>query len=64
MGQYLHYKSPRRKRERDRNLFEEIMTGKFLNLGQETDIQIQEAQRVLKNMDPEKAIPIKCQKLK
>ena len=44
-----HYKGPRRRKERERarrKLFEEIMAEYFPNLGKETDIQVQEAQRV------------------
>ena len=34
-------------RKGGKNLFEEIIAEKFLSLGKETDIQIQEAQRIL-----------------
>ena len=34
------------------NVFEEIMTENFSNLKMETDIQLQEAQRVQKMMNP------------
>ena len=36
------------------NLFEEIMKESFPNLVKELDIQVQEAQRVLKKMDPKR----------
>ena len=35
--------------KRAQNLFEEIIAGKFPNLGKEIDIQIQETQRTPKN---------------
>ena len=65
--QCMHYSDPRViQREKEAgSLFKEIMTEKFPNLGKEIDIQIQEAQRVPKKMNPKK--PIKrhhCQKLK
>lgn len=48
------------------NLFEEIMTENFPNLGKEMDISIQEAQRVPNNLQPKKStlrhIKLKCQK--
>ena len=42
----LHYRDPRRRERRGgaENVFEEIITGKFLNLGRERAIQ--EAQRL------------------
>ena len=48
VDQHSHYRGPRRRRERERaeNLLEGIMAENFPNLGRETDIQIQEAQRV------------------
>ena len=39
------------------NLFEEIVTENFLNLEKETDIQVQEAQRVSNKMNPKRPIP-------
>ena len=39
------------------NLFENIMKENFPNLVMETDIQVQEAQRVPNNLDPERTIP-------
>lgn len=46
MDQHLYSRCPRRKRqkrEEAEKLFEIIMAENFLNLGKETDIQIQEA---------------------
>ena len=39
------------------NLFEKIMKENFLNLVKETDIQVQEVQRVPNKMDPKRTIP-------
>ena len=39
------------------NLFEEIMATNFSNLGKETDIQFQEAQRVPKTTNPKRPTP-------
>lgn len=39
------------------NVFEEIMAGKFLNLKKETNIQIQEAQRVPSKVNPNRPTP-------
>ena len=39
-----------------KNLFEVIMAESFLNLKKETDIQVQEAQRVLNKMNPNRPI--------
>ena len=39
------------------NLFEKIMKENFLNLAKEIDIQVQEAQRVPKKLDPRKHAP-------
>lgn len=49
-----HWGSRRRKNEREEaeNLFKEKMTENIPNLGKETDMQIQEAQRVLNKMNP------------
>lgn len=41
----MHYKNLRR-RERKENIFEEIIPGNVHNMEKETDIQIQEVQRV------------------
>ena len=45
---------PEDKREKEGSLSKEIMPENFSNLGKETDIQIQKAQRVSKNMDPKR----------
>ena len=57
--------------ERDKgaeNLFEEIIAENFPNLRKETDIQIQEAQRASKKIDPKRPTPthiiIKMSKIK
>ena len=39
------------------NLFEQIMKEKFLNLVKALDLQVQEAQRVLKKLDPRRNTP-------
>ena len=39
------------------NVFEEIMAENFPNLKKETDIQVQEAQRVPNKMNPNRAPP-------
>ena len=50
------------------NLFEQIMKENFPNLVKEIDIQVQEAHRVLKKLDPRKHTPrhniIKLPKIK
>ena len=38
-------------------LFEKIMTGNFSNLVKEINIQVREAQRILKNMNPKRPTP-------
>ena len=39
------------------NLFEKIMEENFLNLVKEIDMQVQDAQRVLKKLDPRRNTP-------
>ena len=50
------------------NLFEKIMKENFPNLAREIDMQIQEAQRVPKKLDPRRSTPrhiiIKLPKIK
>ena len=50
------------------NLFDKMMTENFLNLAEEIDIQVQEAQKVPKNMDAKRPTPrhiiIKMSKVK
>lgn len=51
---------PRRRKERKqckKKLFEDIMADNFPNLGKETNTQIQEAQRVTKQVNPKEATP-------
>ena len=50
--QHSHYRFPEEVREVVQNLFNEIMDKKFPNLMKETDIQLQEAQRVPNKMNP------------
>ena len=51
------YGDPRRRREKGpEKLLEEIVAENFPNLGKETDIQVPEAQRVLKKMNPKRHI--------
>ena len=71
VDQYSHYSGHRRRRGRDKgaeSLFKEIMAKNFLNLGKETDIQIQEAQRVQNKKNPKRStlrhIRIKMSKVK
>ena len=51
----MHYKHPRR-RERKENIFEEIIPGNVHNMEKETDIQVQELQRVPKMMKLKRSI--------
>ena len=50
------------------NLFEKIMKENFPNLEKETDIQVQEAQRIPNKLDPKRTTPrhikIKMSKVK
>ena len=48
MHQYLHYRSPRRRREEKgpEKIFEEIIAENFLDMGKEIVNQVQGAQRV------------------
>ena len=59
MGQSTHSRDSRRRRKRKgtANVFEEIMAENFPNLKKETDIQIQETQRVPNNMNPQRPTP-------
>lgn len=51
----MHYKHPRR-RERKENIFEEIIPGNVHNMEKETDIQVQELQRVSNMMKLKRSI--------
>ena len=71
MYYHSHYRGPRRKRERgegSKNTFEDIIAENFLTLVKETDIQIQEAQRVSNRINPKRTTPrhrvIKMTKIK
>ena len=58
MCQHLHYRGSRRRREKGiKNVFEEIMAENFPNLKKETNIQVQEAQRVPNKMNPNRPTP-------
>ena len=46
MDKFLHCRGPRRVERKRRIKLEEIMAENFPNLKKETDVQIQEAQRV------------------
>ena len=46
-----------KKEQETENLFEKIMTENFPNLVKEIDMQVQEAQRVPKKLDPRKHTP-------
>ena len=51
----FHYRGPRRRRDKGKEtLFEEIMSENFPNLRKETNIQVQEAQRVPNNVNQDK----------
>ena len=54
VDQHSYYRGLRgeNKRQRDRNLFEEIMVENVHNLGKKTDIQIQETQRIPNKENP------------
>ena len=52
MGQHMHHKSPRKRRKKaTKRLFKEIMAENFLELGKQTDIQIQEAHKTSNKMN-------------
>ena len=60
MFQHPNYRGARRRRERTKveNLFEQIMKENFPNLAKEIDFwEVQEAQRVPKNLDPRRNTP-------
>lgn len=55
LDQYIHHKSPRRRREKGgRQLILRNNDQKFPNLRKEMDIQIQEAQKIPTRMNPKK----------
>ena len=49
--QPTHNRDPRREKK-IKNVFEDIMAEHFPNLKKETDIQVQEVERVLNKMNP------------
>ena len=58
MDQCTHYKSPIRRREKGAdNLFEAVIAENFLILGKETDIQVQEAERITNEINPKRSMP-------
>ena len=70
MHQHLNYRGPRRRREkeRDEEIFEEIIVENFPNMGKEIVDQVQEAQRVPYRINPRRNTPrhilIKLSKIK
>ena len=46
MHQHLHYRGPKRREKGSEKIFEEIIAENFLNLGEETVAQVQEAHRI------------------
>ena len=53
MNQRLHYRCPKRRREKGpEKIFEEIIAENFLNMGNETATQVQEAQRIPGRIHP------------
>ena len=55
MQQHLHYRGPRRRRDREKGpekIFEEIIVKNFPNIGKEIATQVQEAQRVPGRLNP------------
>ena len=69
MNQYLHYRGPRRRREKGpEKIFDEITVENFPNMGNEIVNQVQEAQRVPYRRNPRKNTPrhilIKLSKIK
>ena len=59
MQQHLHYRGPRRRREREgqEKIFEEITDENFPNMGKEIATQVQEAQRVPYRRNPRRNTP-------
>ena len=69
MHQRLHYRGPRRRREKGpEKIFEEIIAKNFPNMGKEIVNQVQEAQRVPYRINPRRNMPrhilIKLSKIK
>ena len=55
MQQHLHYRGPRRRREKgSEKTFEEIIIENFLNMGKEIATQVQEAQSPRQDKPKEK----------
>ena len=66
---HLHYRGPRRRREKGpEKIFEEIIIENFPNMGKEIATQVQEAQRVPYRIKPRRNMPrhivIKLAKIK
>ena len=56
MHQHLHFRGPRRRREKGRKkISEEIIAENFLNMGKEIVNQVQEAQRVPGRKNPRRS---------
>ena len=51
----FHYRGSKRRERCAGKLFEDIVTENFLNLGEETDIQVWEEKRVPNRMNPKNA---------
>ena len=69
MNQYLHYRGPRRRREKGpEKIFEEIIIENFPNMGKEIVNQVQEVQRVPYRINARRNTPrhivIKLSKIK
>ena len=71
MHKYLHYRGPRRRREREKEpekIFEEIIVENFPNMGKGIVSQVQQAQKVPGRINPRRNIPrrivIKMTKIK
>ena len=69
MHQHLHFRGPRRRREKGpKKISEEIIAENFPNMGKETVNQVQEAQQIPGRINPRKNTPrhivIKLTKIK
>lgn len=56
MDQNVHHWGLRRRKNEGEHLFKELMTENIPNLGKETDMQMQEAPRVLNKMNSKQHI--------
>ena len=53
----MHKRGPTRREKGVKDIFDEIMAENFLNLKMETDIQVQETQRVPNKVNPNRPTP-------